>query len=169
MTKFIRWQDVVCCLLVAAVAGCAKKEDEAYDEAADTTTAMPTPAEPAVAMTDSAAAAAGAPVLVQLAAVGNSGVSGEATAKHSATDVTVDIKINGVKGTAAYPAHIHAGTCVQGGAVAAPLTSVAASNGQSTTTVAASKLNPAQPSFVQVHEPSGTPVACGDMPGHGKP
>jgi len=156
-------------LAAAVTAGCAKKEDEA-NEYADTTTVTPAPAPPAAVDTGMPTA----PVVVQLQDVGGSGVSGQATATHSPTDVTVAIRVNGAKGTADYPAHIHNGTCASGGPVAVELTAVKITNGvgESTTTVETSKLNPAQPSFVQVHEPGpgngGKPVACGDMPGHGQ-
>lgn len=142
---------------LGALAACEKKaEDEAVP--ADTAAMAPAPAPPAVSPE---------PVVIDLDQVKGSGIKGEATATHSATDVTVSIVLkDGAKADVEYPAHIHTGTCDKGGPVAVELTSV--KNMQSTTTVPTSKLTPNQDAFVQVHDPKGTPVACGNLKGHGE-
>lgn len=142
--------------LVVMTAACADTDD-AEDGAipADTMAGMPAPG---------SEAGPSAPVITTLAAVENSGVTGQATATHSPTDVVVQIDLtNAPEGD--LPAHIHTGTCAAGGPVAVELTSVA--NGTSTTTVTLASLPANESSFVQVHDASGKPIACGDMQGHG--
>ena len=105
------------------------------------------------------------PVVTELDAVQNSGIEGEATATHSQNDVTVSIVLKeGAKADVSYPAHIHTGTCEAGGPVAVELAPV--TNLQSSKTVATSSLPANQSAFIQVHDASGKPVACGDMKGH---
>ena len=112
-----------------------------------------------------AAAPSAEPVKVELDATNDSGIKGEATATHTATDVTVSILLTeGAKAEVSYPAHIHTGTCEKGGPKAVDLAPV--TNLQSTITVPASSLPVNQDAFVQVHDASGKPVACGDMKGH---
>jgi hypothetical protein len=112
-----------------------------------------------------ASAPAAEPVKVDLDAVNDSGIKGEATATHSANEVTVSIVLTeGGKPEVSYPAHIHTGTCEKGGPRAVDLAPV--TNLQSSITVPASSLPVNQDAFVQVHDASGKPVACGDMKGH---
>jgi hypothetical protein len=155
MLKISKLQMAAVAMLVMAAA-CAENED-ADDDAlpADTAALAPAPG---------SAAPPSAPVVTQLAAVGGSGVTGEATATHSPSDVTVAINVTGAP-AGDLPAHIHTGTCAAGGPVAVELTKV--SNGQSSTTVPLSSLPANQTSFVQVHDASGKAIACGDMQGHG--
>jgi hypothetical protein len=113
-----------------------------------------------------AAPAAAEPVKVDLDDSNDSGIKGEATATHSANDVTVSIVLTeGGKPEVSYPAHIHTGTCEKGGPKTVDLANV--TNNQSSTTVPASSLPVNQDAFVQVHDPAGKAVACGDLKGHG--
>lgn len=106
------------------------------------------------------------PQVTTLDDVNNSGVEGEATATHSEQDVTVSIVLkDAAKADVTYPAHIHTGTCKDGGPVAVELAPV--TNLQSSKTVSVSSLPANQPAFVQVHAPDGKAIACGDMKGHG--
>ena len=115
---------------------------------------------------DTTAAQTAEPVVTDLDEVDDSGISGDATATHSPTEVTVSIVLKeGGKPDVSYPAHIHTGTCEAGGPVAVELSPV--SNLQSSKTVPLSALPANQDAFVQVHDPGGKPVACGDMKGHG--
>lgn len=110
------------------------------------------------------------PTDVTLSPKNESGVSGEATAVHSADSVTVELTVQGLEAGTSYPAHIHEGTCETGGGVAVGLESVTAGEGMtgsSTSTVPASALSPDQDHFIQVHGADGAPIACGDLPGHG--
>ena len=133
---------------------------------AETTDDETLPADTVGAMTDTGTALPAEPVVVNLDEVDDSNISGEATATHTPTEATVTIVLKeGAQAGTSYPAHIHTGSCESGGPVAVELSPV--SNLQSTKTVAISSLPANQPSFVQVHDPSGKPVACGDMEGHG--
>jgi hypothetical protein len=137
------------------IAGC-----ERTDEAGDA------PADSLAQAGDSAAAMPSQPIVTDLGDVNDSGISGEATATHSAQDVTVSILLkDGAQADVTYPAHIHTGTCKDGGPVAVELAPV--KNLQSSKTVATSALPADQSAFIQVHDASGKPVACGDMEGHG--
>ena len=105
------------------------------------------------------------PTTVELDEVGNSGISGEATATHGPNEVTISIVLKeGAQAATNYPAHIHTGTCEKGGPVAVDLGAV--SNLQASKTVALSALPTNQDAFVQVHDAAGKAVACGDMKGH---
>jgi hypothetical protein len=137
------------------VAACART-DETGDVAADSVAQGG----------DTAAAMPSQPTVTNLDDVNDSGISGEATATHSAQDVTVSILLkDGAKADVTYPAHIHTGTCKDGGPVAVELAPV--KNLQSSKTIATSALPADQAAFIQVHDASGKPVACGDMEGHG--
>ncbi|HET9439621.1 MAG TPA: hypothetical protein VFO52_05600 [Longimicrobiales bacterium] len=142
---------------LTALAACEREagDDElAADSAADTLGAnadsMEMPSEPTVSGLDE---------------VDDSGISGEATATHSAQEVTVSILLKeGAKADAEYQAHIHAGTCKDGGPVAVALEPV--KNMQSSKTIQLSELPADKPAFIQVHDAAGKVVACGDMKGH---
>lgn len=105
------------------------------------------------------------PTVTGLDEVNDSGISGEATATHSQQEVTVSIVLKeGAQANVSYPAHIHTGTCEQGGPVAVDIGPV--QNLQSSKTIQLSALPANQAAFIQVHGPDGQPVACGDMEGH---
>lgn len=107
---------------------------------------------------------------VTLASKNESGVTGTATATHTGDSVTVDVEVNGVSAQGELPAHIHQGTCDAPGPVLVPLTSlqVTGGTGRSSTTLAADQVPTDQSTFVQVHDPDGQPIACGDVEGHGE-
>ena len=148
-----RWASV---LLVVVIAAC---DTNTSDDAA--------PADSAALSADSAAnAVSPEPQVTELDEVGDSNIEGEATATHSAQEVTVSIVLKeGGKADVSYPAHIHTGTCESGGPVAVELGTI--TNLQSSKTVPLSSLPANQSAFVQVHDASGKPVACGNMKGHG--
>jgi hypothetical protein len=105
------------------------------------------------------------PIVSGLDDVNDSGISGEATATHSQQEVTVSILLKeGAQPDVSYAAHIHTGTCEEGGPVAVDIGPV--QNLQSSKTLQLSELPADQPAFIQVHGPDGQPVACGDMKGH---
>jgi hypothetical protein len=152
--KRLKWH-VLALAGLTLMAGCAKADEG--DVPADTV---------AQAGDTSAQSMPSEPVVTNLDDVNNSGIEGEATATHSAQDVTVSILLKDrAKADVTYPAHIHTGTCKDGGPVAVELEPV--KNLQSSKTIAMSALPSNQPAFVQVHDASGKPVACGDMKGHG--
>jgi hypothetical protein len=101
--------------------------------------------------------------------VNGSGVSGEAVAMHSDDAVVVVLDLEGLPAEGEYAAHIHQGTCAEGGPVAAPLNPVlglADGTGTSTTTLDPGDVPSDESLFIQVHGEGGTPIACGDMEGH---
>lgn len=144
--------------LSVALAACAQADENA-GAAADTT------GDTLAARTDSAMEMPTEPTVIDLDDVNDSGISGEATATHSQQEATVTIVLkDGAKPDVDYPAHIHTGTCKDGGPVAVELGTVR--NLQSSKTISLASLPADQPAFVQVHGPDGKPVACGDMKGH---
>lgn len=112
------------------------------------------------------AGAAADSVQITLAPKNESGIEGTATIRHMADTVHVTVRLSGLTSGNSYPAHIHQGTCQEGGGVAAGLTSVKAADGSggSQTRIPASKLSMDASYFVQAHLPDGTPAACGDVP-----
>jgi hypothetical protein len=110
-------------------------------------------------------------VTVTLAAMNESGVSGEAMAMHSDDAVVVILELEGLPGEGQYNAHIHDGNCAAGGPVRValnPVAGLADGTGTSTTTLEASELSETDPHFIMVHGEGGTPLACGDVEGHGE-
>lgn len=101
---------------------------------------------------------------------GGSEVEGEALAMHEEDSVVLIIEVSGLPSEGEYAAHIHEGSCAEGGPVTVGLTSVAGGpdgQGSSTTVLGIDELDPAQPIFVQIHGEDGDPIACGDVVGHG--
>ncbi|GEM_PF-621720 len=106
---------------------------------------------------------------IELAEVNGSGVSGEAMAMHSDDAVIIVIDLEGLPEEGEYAAHIHEGTCAEGGPVAEPLNPVMGlgdGTGTSTTTLDPDVIPEDEPHFIQVHGEGGTPIACGDIEGH---
>lgn len=136
--------------MIVMTAACAETQDEEAAVQSDTMAVTPAPA---------SVPGPSAPVITTLAAVENSGVTGEATATHSATDVTIALTVTNPP-AGDLPAHIHTGTCAAGGPVTVELTKV--TNGQSSSLVPLASLPANQPYYVQVHDASGKPIACGD-------
>jgi hypothetical protein len=103
---------------------------------------------------------------VALEPVRDSGVFGQATALHGDEDVMVTLEVHGLPAAGEYAAHIHSGTCAEGGPVAVGLNPVIgneAGHGTSTSTLDMGEMDHDQPYFFQVHSAEGPPVACGDM------
>jgi Cu/Zn superoxide dismutase len=118
---------------------------------------QPPPAQPAMEVSEAT---------VELEPVEDSGVSGQATASHTETEVTVVLEVEGLPGAGEYAAHIHSGTCAEGGPVAVPLSAVVAGDdgdGTSTTALDAEDMDHDGSHFFQIHSADGPPVACGDL------
>ena len=107
-------------------------------------------------------------VQIALTPKNESGIEGTATLRHRGDTVHVSLSLSGLESGSSYPAHIHQGTCQEGGGVAAGLTAVEASDGTGTsvTRIPAGDLDMEARHFVQAHLPDGTPAACGDLPSH---
>lgn len=106
-----------------------------------------------------------------LAAVGGSGVTGEAMSMHSDDLVVLFLELQGLPNEGSFPAHIHSGTCEGGGPVAVRLNPVSAlpdGTGTSITTLDAEAVPTSGTYFVQVHGEANAPIACGDLLGHGQ-
>lgn len=166
--------------LAVAAAACGGGEGGA-EGAGDSTTAAVSPAPAPSATTPPTTPAestmtgqSSATTPVQLAALNNSGVSGQAQImEHGAAETMVTVTLQG-QGSGTHPGHIHSGTCDQLGAVVAPLESVAMANGTGTSTstvkVSMGTVMNGQ-HVVNFHAGSGenpmAPVACGAIPAHG--
>jgi hypothetical protein len=126
-------------------------------ETADRQVDAPPPALPGAEVTEAT---------VALEPVNDSGVFGQATALHGEEDVTVLLEVQGLPAAGEYAAHIHSGTCADGGPVAVGLNPVVANeagHGTSTSTLDMGEMDHDQSHFFQVHSAEGPPVACGDM------
>lgn len=148
-------------LVALGACGEAGQQEAAGGEEAAETAAMDTAVE-------DTAKRAGAKQ-VSLAAKNQSGITGTASFAMKGDSLAVSLSLSGVKEGASYPAHIHQGSCTEGGPVAAPLTSVtgeAGGSGTSESVVSKSSLKDTASYFVQAHLPDGTPAACGDIPSH---
>ena len=98
--------------------------------------------------------------------VGGSGASGNLTTTTSADRLQLTIRVEGLPDAPEFPAHVHRGVCAEGGPVAVALSAVVPGmpgSGTSTTALEAGELPADEPFFVQVHGPSGAPIACGDI------
>jgi hypothetical protein len=74
--------------------------------------------------------------------------------------------MEGLPDASEFAAHVHRGVCAEGGPVAAALNPVVPAmpgTGSSTTTLETAEVPANEPLFVQIHGPSGAPIACGDI------
>jgi len=136
--------------VMTMVAACAPETEEApWDDEPDAATEAPPPA------------------TVPLDPVGDSEVFGEATMSRSDAEILVVLEVRGLPDEGEYPAHVHEGTCAEGGPVAQPLNPVLSVNddgtGRSTTGLDPDALDDDGPFFFQVHGRDGAPIACGDI------
>jgi hypothetical protein len=164
---------------LVALAACGGGGDEGQAPASSDTVASTTAAPPAggdtmpAAMADSAHTSASNPT-VQLAQIGNSGISGTAQfMEHGPGQTMVTVTLTG-PGSGAHPGHIHAGTCENLGAVVAPLQTVERANGNGTSNKTievpiATVMNGQH--VVNFHAGAGdnpmAPVACAQIPAQG--
>lgn len=133
-------------------------------------------------------------VTVTLSPVNESGISGTAVLADAADAEEprahrVTLELSGLEAGQTYPAHVHGGSCEEGGGVVVALESVTAEGAMaSATTILTPEMvamaaagdeptemaaeegegeemeKPHGPLFIQVHLPDGTPAACGDVP-----
>ena len=168
------WMLLACLPLALSACGMndtEAEEDDPTDGAAADSAAAVVP--PAPVVTDTAPTAM-APQMVPLAAVGGSGVSGEAILTEAAGQTQVAVRGAGFQPNSALSGHVHQGTCEAPGAPVAPLQDVtadASGAGTATSTVAipASVAMNGQ-HIVAYHQAAGDnmgpPVVCGAIPGH---
>jgi hypothetical protein len=165
--------------LALSVAACGGGGDGGAEGGGDTTTAAVSPAPSATTPPTTPAEStmtgqSSATTPVQLTALNNSGVTGQAQImEHGAAETMVTVTLQG-QGTATHPGHIHSGTCDQLGPVVAPLESVAMAGGTGTSTstvkVSMGTVMNGQ-HVVNFHAGAGAdpmaPVACGAIPAQG--
>lgn len=150
--------------LPLVLAACAADEDAEVDTMAmDTATAPPM----GDGMDGGMAGMGGMATTVTMAALAESGVTGEATLTPSGQQTEVMVRLMGLEPNSTHPGHIHQGTCAAPGAVVAPLqdiTADATGAGTMTTTVplAADTVMMGQ-HIVAYHGDGGTPVVCGEI------
>ncbi|HEX8319247.1 hypothetical protein [Longimicrobium sp.] len=163
--------------VLVALAACGGDGDEgqapASSDTVSSTTVAPMPGADSAGMAvpgDTSHSSASNPTL-QMAALGNSGITGTAQLmEHGANQTMVTVTLTGT-GSGSHPGHIHSGTCDNLGAVVAPLQTVerANGNGTSTSTVEvpiATVMNGQH--VVNFHAGAGdnpmAPVACAQIP-----
>ncbi len=104
---------------------------------------------------------------IVLQQVNGSGVSGEALALRSEGTAVIAVDLVDLPEEGEYNAHVHRGTCEQGGPVAVglnPVIGLADGTGSSTTTLDFLELEQAEGSlFIQVHGETGVPISCGNL------
>jgi len=118
---------------------------------------LPPPAQPTMGVAEAT---------VTLEPVDDSGVSGQATVMHTEDELVVVLELEGLPEAGEFAAHIHAGSCAEGGPVAVPLNDVIADEegfGTSTTALDADAIDHDGEYFFQVHSADGPPIACGDL------
>lgn len=146
------------------LAACASEpaEDETM-QSAGADSAVMQPAGPATGMDDMAST-------VSMAALGESGVSGEAILTPSADQTEVSVTLNGLEANASHPGHIHQGSCDAVGSVVVPLSPItadASGSGTMTTTAAVNADSVMAGGHIVVyHDPGGTPMVCGAVGAH---
>ncbi len=147
-----------CAIALPFLAACGETPDPDLD--------LGEPAAEGVAPGQETPAGPPAHVMLPLQPVEGSGVQGDAMLMQEDGSMLVMLDVSGLPGEGEFPAHVHEGTCAEGGPVAEPLSPVSATqdgSGTSTTTLALDVLDWGQPLFVQVHAEDGAPAACGDV------
>ena len=161
--------------LPLALAACGGDDTEAETDVGAVTETIDTAATsamPAAPVDTGMSAMAGADT-VPLAAVGGSGVGGQAVLTDASGQSQVMVTLTGTTGTGTHQGHIHQGTCDAPGAVVAPLQPITADGsggGSMTATVPvpmATAMNGQH--VIAYHEAGGnpgSPVVCGAIPSH---
>ncbi len=115
---------------------------------------------------------AGMEQMVNMAAVGNSGVSGQATLNPQGSQTQVMLTLNGLAPNSAHAGHIHMGTCASLGNVVQPLPEVTADASGSGMVSETVPLDPATvlngQHIIAYHqdpgENHGATIVCGSIP-----
>lgn len=155
--KSLRLAPVVLAPLVLLACGQAGDTDGADTASMDAGTDT-------AAMADTAAQSG----MITLEARNQSGISGTAHTERAMGDSTVVVlELEGLEEDSEYPAHVHSGSCADGGPVAVPLNPVtggAEGSGTSRTTIDVTQFSDTLTYFVQAHQPGGQPAACANVP-----
>lgn len=105
-------------------------------------------------------------ITASVQAKSESGMQGHVMITSEADEIIVKLEVLGLEAGTEYPAHLHQGSCAEGGEVVAELDSPTVASvglGSSLTHLSADVMQPDRSYFVQVHRPDGTPVACADV------
>ena len=152
-----------CTLLLVGLTACGDAADEPYvEEELPPPAADEDPAEAAPELGPEEIE----PVMVDMEALTDDpSVSGEATILREGGITMVAIDVTGLPEAGEYEAHIHTGTCEDGGPVEIDLEPVMALDdgaGSSLTTLEDEDLPEDEDWFIQVHGQDGTPISCGE-------
>lgn len=148
---------------VAGLAACGDPEEEPYAEEE-----LPPPAaeeDPAQAAPELAPEEVEPEVVEMEATTDDPAVTGEATVLREGGLTMVAIDLTGIPEAGEYAAHVHLGTCEEGGPVEIELEPVMALDdgaGSSLTTLEDEELPDDEDWFIQVHAQDGSPISCGD-------
>lgn len=96
----------------------------------------------------------------------DSGMQGHVMVAAGSDSLTIKLEVLGLEAGTEYTAHLHEGSCEQGGDVIAELNSPTVASvglGSSLTALSPDAMQAGQPYFVQIHLPGGTPAACADV------
>ncbi len=171
MPALSKWLSAGLCVALVACGG----RDQERDTMDTTTDATITPAPGTVGTgTTDVDAMVHSQQMVQLAAMGGSGVQGEAMFARSGERTEVTLRLMGAGRAGSHASHIHSGTCENQGPVVAPVGDVnvdATGNGSVSTTLdlpIGTIMNGQH--YIQAHQSaganSGSPVTCGNIPAH---
>lgn len=150
-----------------ALVACGAEEEPATD-----VTVEPAPVAAPTAGMDTMGMGAGGGMAstVNMQAMNNSGVTGQATVTPANGQTQVMVQLNAAAGGSTHPGHIHQGTCDSPGSVVEPLQPITLDNagaGNMTTTVGVDPMTVMNGQhIIQYHGEGGTPVACGSIPQH---
>ena len=165
MKSSTRWMALP---LVAILAACGADTDQDDIDLADSS--VPTTEQPPLADAPAPMASSGMAETAQIQALGNSGVSGEATITDRGTQTEVMVRLMGAPANATMAGHIHTGTCDNVGGVVLPLEEISideSGNGTMTATVDVPPMTAMNGQHIVVyHGEGGTPAACAAIPGH---
>lgn len=118
------------------------------------------------ASTSGSESASGSEYSASVSAKNESGMQGHVIVSAGSDALTIKLEVLGLKGGTEYPAHVHSGTCEEGGDVVAELDSPTVASvglGSSLTELSPDAMQAGQPYFVQLHLPDGTPAACANV------
>lgn len=110
--------------------------------------------------------ASGSQYSASVSSKNDSGMQGHVMVSAGSDSLTIKLEVLGLQGGTEYPAHLHSGTCEEGGEVVADLNSPTVASvglGSSLTELSPDAMEAGQSYFVQLHLPDGTPAACADV------
>ena len=157
--------------LVLAFAACGGDADDGdfAPMADESQEVMPPATDPGMSSPPAMEAGTGQTAMFQ--ALGDSGVSGEATITDRGQQTEIMVRLTGGSGAGEHPGHIHSGTCDNVGGVVQPLDAIttdATGTGTMTTTVDLAPMTVMDGQHVIVYHAAGggPPITCAQVPAH---